>query len=265
MKVTTHKKITPKGKKPYKSWLKDGVHGGPCSMNVLIDWLSYRPNYKRWKREDFSIDRVPKKDLLEEIIDNLRQVGIYHRLSKDVASKISTLQSNYRITRKWLDAEGYKLRFQPEGDRHLHDELIKRFPYWDTLDPVFSSYNNEIDSQSSPSHHHTSPMAITSLVLPPTPTDEKDEPCFQKRPFYMQNIKENVQQKNDFILSLGQPREMEIMQKSQDMLYYLQQKQDVTQERLLVQHEKHRVQEEFMKCLYKAGFTQNEVTRYAQP
>jgi hypothetical protein len=98
-----------KGKKPYKSWLKDGVNGGPCSMQVLISWLSNKHNYKRWKREDYPIDRVPKKDLLEEIIDKLRQVGIYHRLSKDVASKISTLQSNYRQTRRWRDTEGHKL------------------------------------------------------------------------------------------------------------------------------------------------------------
>lgn len=98
-----------KGKKPYKSWLKDGVHGGPSSMEILIEWLSYKPNYMKWKREDYSIDRVPKKELLEEIIDKLRQVGIYHRLAKDVASKISTLQSNYRLTRKWNETEGAKL------------------------------------------------------------------------------------------------------------------------------------------------------------
>ena len=38
-----------------------------------------------------------KKSLLESIIDQMREVGIYHRLAKDVASKISTLQSNYRL------------------------------------------------------------------------------------------------------------------------------------------------------------------------
>lgn len=102
-------KVSAKGKKPYKSWLKDGVHGGPCSMKVLITWMSNKFNYKRWKREYYPIDRVAKKDLLEEIIDKLREVGIYHRLSKDIASKISTLQSNYRQTRKWKDTEGWKL------------------------------------------------------------------------------------------------------------------------------------------------------------
>lgn len=66
------------------------------------------------------MDRVPKKDLLEEIIDKLRQAGIYHRLAKDVASKISTLQSNYRLTRKWSETEGYKLKYQVGGEKALH-------------------------------------------------------------------------------------------------------------------------------------------------
>lgn len=124
--MTYTNKISLKGKKPYKSWLKDGVNGGPSSMEVLIRWLSYRPNYKKWKREDYSIDRVPKKDLLEEIIDKLRQVGIYHRLSKDVASKISTLQSNYRLVRKWNETEGYRIRHQIDGDKILHGICIHK-------------------------------------------------------------------------------------------------------------------------------------------
>lgn len=115
--------ITHRGKKPYKSWLKDGVRGGPCSMDVLVNWLSNKSNFQRWKREDYSIDRIPKKDLLEEIIDNLRQAGIYHRLPKDVASKISTLQSNYRIVRKWKETEGYKLKYQPNGIKILKGTL----------------------------------------------------------------------------------------------------------------------------------------------
>lgn len=106
LSTTNNNNNNNKGKKPYKSWLKDGVHGGPSSMDILLAWLSHLPNYRKWKREDYLLDRVSKKDLLEEIIDKLRQVGIYHRLSKDVASKISTLQSNYRMTRKWSENEG---------------------------------------------------------------------------------------------------------------------------------------------------------------
>ncbi|CEP12076.1 hypothetical protein [Parasitella parasitica] len=139
------RKISLKGKKPYRSWLKDGVNGGPSSMEVLIRWLSHRPNYKKWKREDYSVDRIPKKDLLEEIIDNLRQVGIYHRLAKDVASKISTLQSNYRLARKWSETEGYRFKQQSGGEKLWHDEILKRFAYWDILHPVFASKSSAMD------------------------------------------------------------------------------------------------------------------------
>ena len=117
LSITDTENILSKGKKPYKSWLKDGVNHGPSSMDVLVSWLAHKPNYKKWKREDYSIDRVPKKQLLEEIIDKLRQVGIYHRLAKDVASKISTLQSNYRSTRKWKETEAIKLRLDSKNIR----------------------------------------------------------------------------------------------------------------------------------------------------
>lgn len=96
-----------KGKKPYKSWLKDGVNGGPSSMEVLVNWLSKKTNYAKWKGDD--CERIPKKSLLESIIDEMREVGIYHRLAKDVASKISTLQANYRLARGWKEIEGKKL------------------------------------------------------------------------------------------------------------------------------------------------------------
>lgn len=94
-------------KKPYKSWLKDGVNGGPCSMQVVVRWLS--ANYTTKWRDD-SDNRMPKKLLLQEILDQLQQVGIHHRLAKDVASKISTLQSNYRTAREWYDVIGSQWR-----------------------------------------------------------------------------------------------------------------------------------------------------------
>lgn len=103
--------VVVRGKKPYKSWLKDGVNGGPSSMDVLVNWLAVRENYAKWRGGDNNnTERTPKKLLLEEIIDQMRQVGIYHRLPKDVASKISTLQSNYRTAREWNETEGKALR-----------------------------------------------------------------------------------------------------------------------------------------------------------
>ncbi|KAI7902706.1 uncharacterized protein BX663DRAFT_67068 [Cokeromyces recurvatus] len=129
-----------KGKKPYKSWLKDGVNGGPCSMDILINWLSKKTNYAKWKGDD--CERIPKKSLLESIIDEMRVAGIYHRLAKDVASKISTLQSNYRLAREWKEVDGKKLLETGISEESIHDELLKRFPYWDALHEVFGSNKN---------------------------------------------------------------------------------------------------------------------------
>ncbi|OBZ83273.1 hypothetical protein A0J61_08671 [Choanephora cucurbitarum] len=140
-----------KAKKPYKSWLKDGVNGGPSSMEVLVNWLSKKANYAKWKGDD--CERIPKKSLLESIIDEMREVGIYHRLAKDVASKISTLQSNYRLVREWKEVEGKKLLESGVSEAGIHDELLKRFPYWDTLNEVFNS-----------SRTASWPMSISSIM-----------------------------------------------------------------------------------------------------
>ncbi|KAI8376388.1 uncharacterized protein BYT42DRAFT_574417 [Radiomyces spectabilis] len=134
--MTTYTAST-KGKKPYKSWLKDGVNGGPSSMDVLVNWLAVKANYAKWRGDDS--ERTPKKVLLEGIIERMREVGIYHRLAKDVASKISTLQSNYRTAREWNDTEGKKLRQAGAKEEAVHEEILKRFPYWDALHEVFGS------------------------------------------------------------------------------------------------------------------------------
>ncbi|KAI9267899.1 hypothetical protein BDA99DRAFT_417968, partial [Phascolomyces articulosus] len=143
-----------KGKKPYKSWLKDGVNGGMSSMDVLIHWLADKTNYSKWRGGDNNAERTPKKVLLEEIIERMRQVGIYHRLPKDVASKISTLQSNYRTAREWNDTEGKKLRQAGVKEEIVHEEIVKRFPYWDALHGSFGNF------RTSPSW----PMSISSIM-----------------------------------------------------------------------------------------------------
>lgn len=127
-----------KGKKPYKSWIKDGVQGGPSSMEVLIDWLSHKPNYIKWK-QDYSLNRVPKKELIEEIIDKLRQAGIYHRLAKDIASKISTILNNYRTIRKWRE-----INLNNGNSKTIQQEVLKRFPYWNLLNPVFEDFDTRV-------------------------------------------------------------------------------------------------------------------------
>lgn len=115
-------------KKPYKSWVKDGVNGGPSSMDILVGWLSDRSNYQRWRSGNAVVEtdnhhqqqRIPKKILLEEILTKMRQAGIHHRLPKDVASKISTLQSNYRAACEWMNTEARRLRKAGVSEHTIH-------------------------------------------------------------------------------------------------------------------------------------------------
>ncbi|KAI7884914.1 hypothetical protein K492DRAFT_27474 [Lichtheimia hyalospora FSU 10163] len=123
-------------KKPYKSWLKDGVNGGPSSMQIVVQWLS--ANYATKWRDD-SDNRMPKKLLLQEILDQMQQAGIHHRLPKDVASKISTLQSNYRVAREWYDVIGNQWRKAGAQETDVKKEVLRRFPYWDELHATFQA------------------------------------------------------------------------------------------------------------------------------
>ncbi|CDH56527.1 hypothetical protein RO3G_00343 [Lichtheimia corymbifera JMRC:FSU:9682] len=123
-------------KKPYKSWLKDGVNGGPSSMQIVVQWLS--ANYATKWRDD-SDNRLPKKMLLQEILDQMQQAGIHHRLAKDVASKISTLQSNYRTAREWYDVIGTQWRKAGAQEVDVKKEVLRRFPYWDELHGAFGT------------------------------------------------------------------------------------------------------------------------------
>jgi hypothetical protein len=123
--TTTYSTPTPnKGKKPYKSWLKDGVSGGPCSMDILVRWLSIKANFAKWRGDES--ERTPKKVLLENILDTMRGHGIQHRLAKDIASKISTLQSNYRVAREWYDTEGRRLLDAGTDAETIHGKWISK-------------------------------------------------------------------------------------------------------------------------------------------
>ncbi|KAI9273537.1 hypothetical protein EDC94DRAFT_595184 [Helicostylum pulchrum] len=164
---------TSKGKKPYKSWLKDGVNGGPSSMDVLVNWLSKKANYAKWKGDD--CERIPKKSLLESIIDQMREVGIYHRLAKDVASKISTLQSNYRLAREWKEIDGKKLLETGASEDGIHEELLKRFPYWDALNEVFNSNRSTAWPMSISSIMHTEEDDLFYIKQEEYGFDEEDD------------------------------------------------------------------------------------------
>ncbi|KAI7850307.1 hypothetical protein BDC45DRAFT_539262 [Circinella umbellata] len=157
-----------------------GVNGGPCSMQIVVQWLS--ANYATKWRDD-SDNRMPKKLLLQEILDQMQQAGIHHRLAKDVASKISTLQSNYRIAREWYDVIGNQWRKAGAQETDVKKEVLRRFPYWDELHGAFgattttittttttttatNSKGQDVSSTSTMTtiHKDDGPMSIRSII-----------------------------------------------------------------------------------------------------
>ena len=60
-------------KKQYKSWVKDGVDGGPSSLDVLVDWLTTGSNYARFRGD--GVEGSTKTTLINEIIEKLN----FHR------------------------------------------------------------------------------------------------------------------------------------------------------------------------------------------
>ncbi|KAG2229890.1 hypothetical protein INT48_001325 [Thamnidium elegans] len=286
---------TSKGKKPYKSWLKDGVNGGPSSMDVLVNWLSKKANYAKWKGDD--CERIPKKSLLESIIDQMREVGIYHRLAKDVASKISTLQSNYRLAREWKEIDGKKLL---ETGASEDEELLKRFPYWDALNEVFNSnrstawpmsissimhteeddlfyikqeeygFDEEDDSQTSPVKRRR--RLSDSTLHQPTARCSVDNASdsastthsTQSLPSAPTNIQPIPQHNPPVVIRpfpLTREKEAGRMKRSQDMLQFLREKR-MERDQLLIEKEmtkRVKAKAELVKNLMEAGFDKNAI------
>jgi hypothetical protein len=86
--MSTTNSTSTKAKKAYKAWNKDGVAGGPSSLDIIVDWLTTGNNYARWRGD--AEDGLTKKTLASEIVAKMKANGINYRLAKDVINKISS-------------------------------------------------------------------------------------------------------------------------------------------------------------------------------
>ena len=107
-----------KSKKAYTSWSKDGVSGGPSSLDIIVDWLSTGGNYGKWRGN--GADGVTKKTLAGEVVVKMMESGINHRTAKDVINKISSLQSAYNVARDWRENTGEGLRLDGTSESSIH-------------------------------------------------------------------------------------------------------------------------------------------------
>ena len=58
-----------------RRWEDDGVDGGPSSLTILLDWITWWNNYSRWKGD---AEGLTKQTLCAEIIDLMKEAKIYH-------------------------------------------------------------------------------------------------------------------------------------------------------------------------------------------
>lgn len=179
-------------------------------MQIVVQWLS--ANYATKWRDD-SDNRLPKKMLLQEILDQMQQAGIHHRLAKDVASKISTLQSNYRTAREWYDVIGTQWRKAGAQEIDVKKEVLRRFPYWDELHGAFGTTTTvtttttttiagSVSSRSTmttmTTHDNSSivgwPMSIKSIIHNDEKEQHKQDHQHQQQPLHQQHDQEKPHQ-----------------------------------------------------------------------
>ena len=98
--------------------MKDGVEGGPSSLDVIVDWLTSGSNYARWRGD--CEDGCTKKALAVEVVAKMKQNAIDHHDPKDVMNKISHLQSTYNSTQDWKENTGEGLRLDGTSESTIH-------------------------------------------------------------------------------------------------------------------------------------------------
>ncbi|PLW38736.1 hypothetical protein PCASD_11542 [Puccinia coronata f. sp. avenae] len=85
----THRQSKQTGKKKPIPWDRDGVNGGDSSMDILLNWITLDNNYLRWQGN--TEHRKTKKSLCSEILEILKDNGIFHRDIKGIMQRINDL------------------------------------------------------------------------------------------------------------------------------------------------------------------------------
>ena len=120
--MTAVSSTSAKTRKTPKKWEEDGLEGGPSSMDILLEWITFDNNYARWKGD---ADGASKQTLCCEIVGLMKEAGIHHRNAADVRTKISSLQTAYNKARDWLEHTGEGIRQNGEGDKEETTRTIQ--------------------------------------------------------------------------------------------------------------------------------------------
>jgi hypothetical protein len=119
-KLTNTDPQNKSNKKKAVPWDQDGVNGGSSSLEIVLEWLTTGSNCQQW-RGDLEEGKT-KKSLCTEIIELMKENGIYHRDAKGksqrskqcfflltpflssllgITQQISDLQASYNTAQDW--------------------------------------------------------------------------------------------------------------------------------------------------------------------
>jgi hypothetical protein len=112
-------------------WHSDAVGDGKSSIAIVIEWLSNETNYVRWKGGD-KHSGATKSSLATEMKSIMIANGILHRKSKDILTKITTIEASYKDANDWEANTGQGV----ECELSIKKEKLRRCPYYFEIDPV---------------------------------------------------------------------------------------------------------------------------------
>ncbi|ETP01272.1 hypothetical protein F441_21460 [Phytophthora nicotianae CJ01A1] len=109
-------------RRPPVSWQKDGVDGGPSSVDVILKWITTEGNLQRWCGDTVG--------------GNTKKACITGRTYKGVLQKINDIQDSYNKAADLKRQSGEGIPDEDEA-KIFHDKLVSICKHWDILDPVF--------------------------------------------------------------------------------------------------------------------------------
>ncbi|KAH9473698.1 hypothetical protein MJO29_000761 [Puccinia striiformis f. sp. tritici] len=117
-------------------WDRDGVNGGPSSIEIILRWITTGKNYTKWRGD--KEEGKSKVRLLTEINKLMNKCGIFHREAKGIRQKIGELQKSYNKARDFLKntGEGILAEDEENGVYTVEQKIQEECPYWDQLDPI---------------------------------------------------------------------------------------------------------------------------------
>ncbi|KAI9621680.1 hypothetical protein KEM48_007609 [Puccinia striiformis f. sp. tritici PST-130] len=121
----------PKKKKPM-TWEKDAIEPG----------FSKPGHFKQWRGKKGT--GVSKEVLANEIVQELADKGIHHRIPRDIRTKITELQASFTSTCDWIrnTGQGLLAKDAANGTNNIRDIVIKRFKYYYDLEEVMGEQDN---------------------------------------------------------------------------------------------------------------------------